>query len=259
MESQKPVKNNKSSVSLDLRLLCMVLAAVIIVMLLLWKPWEARISADSRTVKVTGETTLKAEPDEYVFYPNYQFKAADKATALDQANKKNEELVAKLKGLGVDSSKIKTNTNGYEDTKYLPSGQPTEDPSYVYTLVVTVTVGNKDLAQKIQDYLDTTSPIGSVSPQATFSSAKRKQLESQARDAATEDARTKAEQNAKNLGFKVGAVKEVSDGQGFDVMPLTSGRGEIALDSRMAVSASPSLQPGENEINYSVTVTYFVK
>jgi hypothetical protein len=219
-------------------------------MLLIWKPWSA-VGADARTVSVTGEATVSAEPDEYGFYPTYQFTDDDRDAALATLTKKNEDVVSGLKKLGVEDSRIKTNSSGYD----LPSfrGEPEGGGKPTYTLSLTVTVADKDLAQKVQDYLLTTSPSGSVSPQATFSDNKRRELENQARDEATKDARAKAEQSAKNLGFKLGKVKEVTDGSGFGVFPSRDGA-TTAEDK-----AQLTIQPGENKLTYSVSVVYFVK
>jgi uncharacterized protein YggE len=97
-----------------------------------------------------------------------------------------------------------------------------------------------------------------VSPQANFSDAKRKDLERQARDAATKDARAKADQSAKNLGFKVGLVKTVTDGTGFGgiIYPLTASGVAKATDLSQP---SLAIQPGENDLSYTVTVTYYLK
>ncbi len=246
---------NKLNVSFDLRAVAAVLLAIIVAMLVMWQPWSAA-NPDDRTISVTGETTLKAEPDEYVFYPSYQFKNADKDAALAALTKKSGEVVAELKKLGVANNKIKTNSGGYD---FPVSREPGADET-AYTLSLTVTAADKKLAQKVQDYLVTTSPIGSVSPQAGFSITMRESLESRARDQATQDARSKADQSAKNLGFKVGKVKSVSDGTGFgDIMTL-EGRGSaaspaIAEDTKQQLT----VQPGENEFTYSVTVVYFVR
>jgi uncharacterized protein YggE len=96
-----------------------------------------------------------------------------------------------------------------------------------------------------------------VTPSPTFSESKRKELESHARGKATEDARRKADQSAENLGFKVGAVKSVEEGSGFGgVIPF---RGATTMEGDKAVASDLSLQPGENELNYSVTVVYFIR
>lgn len=248
-------KNNMNlSLKLDYRILTLLLVAVIAGMLFIWKPWQDTISAGSRTIRVSGEATLTATPDEFLFYPTYQFKNEDKQIALDELAKKSDEIVAKLKELGVADNKIKTNSNGYDLPAY---GEDESAPTY--SLSLTVTVGKSELAQKVQDYLVTTTPTGSVSPQANFSDKKRKELESKARDEATKEAKAKADQSAKNLGFSLGSVKSVEDGTGFGIFPY--GERGIATDSVMPTEKTTqlSIQPGENELNYSVTVTYFVK
>lgn len=249
VDEQNP-RNTKLSLSLDYRIITIVLLLVIAGMLMLWRPWNDS-RADTRTIETTGQATVKAAPDEYVFYPSYEFKNADKAVALAEVTKKSSEIVAKLKELGVADSEIKTNSSGYDFPIY---GQDVSTPTYA--LQITITVDNSELAQKVQDYLITTTPTGSVTPQATFSEAKRKTLESQARDEATKDARAKAEQSAENLGFRLGDVKTVSDGAGFGIMPYPA-MGKAERD--VAAPEQLQIQPGENELNYSVTVTYFVR
>lgn len=242
----------KVNLTVDLRMVIAALLVVIVAMLIIWKPWSTS-GTSSRTVEVTGDATITAKPDEYVFYPSYQFKDADKATALAALTKKSDEIVAKLKQLGVDDSKIKTDSSGYD----MPMYYDTESKDATYTLQLTVTVSKLDLAQKVQDYLVTTNPTGSVSPQANFSEGKRKELESQARDKATKDARAKGDQMAKNLGFSLGKVKAIQDDSGFgDVFPMAS-RGMAANAEDTA--SSLTVQPGENDLSYSVTVTYFIK
>jgi len=255
-EPAAPPNKTKVSLSFDLRMVVGILLVIIVAMVVMWKPWNATHPND-RTVSVTGETTVKAEPDEYLFYPTYRFTGAVKDTTLDQLSKKNEAIVAELKKLGVPDSKIKTDSSGYGDY-YSISRDPGSEAT-TYTLRLSVTVGTKDLAQKVQDYLITTSPTGSVSPQATFSDAKRKELENKARDEATKDARAKADQSAKNIGFKVGKVQKVSDGSGFGgVSPAYDGAGDLSLTEDSS-KRQLSIQPGENDLRYSVTVVYYVK
>lgn len=239
--------SQKLSFNLDLRLVVVALVLVIAGMLAMWRPWEG---VSDRTIEVGGQATISAVPDEYLFYPVYEFTNADKQKALAELTSKSNDLVAKLKELGVSDSQIKTNSDGYDYPYYKET-----DGNPIYSLRLTVTINDKDLAQKVQDYLITTAPTGGVSPQVGFSEAKRKELEGQARDQATKDARAKAEQSAKNLGFSIGAVKSVTDGAGF-------GGPIYSLDAAGREAASPSslsLQPGENDLSYSVSVVYFVR
>jgi uncharacterized protein len=247
--------DNKLKLSVDPRLVIAALMAVIAGMLLIWKPWASTSKADDQVVTVTGQAKISAQPDEFIFNPNYQFKNANKETALAQLTKKSDEIIAKLKQLGVSDNQIKSNSSGYEDRPYYPVS--IEDNGIpVYSLQLTITVPTLDLAQKVQDYLVTTAPTGNVSPSASFSDNKRKELENQARDAATKDARAKAEQSAKNLGFKLGKVKSVNDGTGFGPMPY-EGRAMVAED--LAKPQSLAVQPGQNDLHYSVTVSYLIR
>jgi len=198
---------------------------------------------------------VKAVPDEYVFYPQYDFKDADKATALADLTAKQGEIVTQLKKLGVADSKIKADSSGYNYGYYFDETNKTNN----YTLSLTVTVDDKALTQKVQDYLISTSPTGSVSPQATFSEALRKKLEGQGRDAATKEARAKADQSAKNLGFKVGAVKSVDDGGNNIAMPGIYNTEALASGSNADTKQSLTVQSGQNDLTYSVTVVYYVK
>jgi uncharacterized protein YggE len=226
---------------------------IIIGLLLIWKPWDSAANATDRTITVTGEAEITAAPDEYIFMPQYQFKASDKAVALQQATDKTNSVIRHLKDLGVADSKIKADTNGYGS--FLSDGQDT------YYATVTVTVGDKVTAQKVQDYLLTTEPTGSVTPQADFSKTRRRQLINQARDHATQDAQAQAEQSARNLGFKIGKVKSVVDNPDSNgpIRLLESGNAVAADGAASSSVAQAPLQPGENKLTYQVKVTYFVR
>lgn len=249
---QSPNVKNKLSFSLDYKVIVFVLLAIIAAMLVMWKPWSAT-AANDRTIEVSGEAKILAEPDEFVFYPAYEVLNADKQAAINELSQKSSGIVNKLKSLGVSDNKIKTDTSGYENFYY---GAPDKPQLPTYTLRLTVTVSTRDTSQKVQDYLVTTSPSGAVSPQPSFSETKAKELESKARDQATKEARTKADQTARNLGFRVGRVKSVQDGNGFgQITPMRSSAAQDIAGS----SAGLAVQPGENEIRYTMTVVYYIK
>lgn len=252
---EQPARNPKKlNISLDYRILSILLGVVILVMLVVWKPWQPAPSAKDRTVTVTGEASLKAEPDEFAFIPSYQFKEADKDAAITAMTEKSNTVVAELKKLGVADSKIKTNADGWAYPSYNDS-----DRTPTYTLTITVTVGDKTLAQKVEDYLVTTSPTGTLTPQATFSTSKEKALQTQARDQATKEARAKAEQSAKNLGFRLGAVKSLDDSNGFGSGPIYALDATESLNKASGSGSQLTVQPGENTLDYSVTVVYYIR
>jgi uncharacterized protein YggE len=258
METEKPLETltqNKKITSAHIhKLIWLVLLVALVASVMLWKPWQRNIKANDRTITVTGETTLTAVPDQYVFSPSYTFTDADQQTALSALKTQSAAILAKLKALGVADSMIASSSSGYTNGIYVPvdngSGQTSYDLSF------TITITNKDLAQKIQDYLVTTSPTGDISPTVTFTTATQKSLQDKARNLAEQDAKSKADQSAKNLGFKVEAVKSVQDGNLGSGLPIIEG----ALSQSGVAKSAPSLsvQPGENQLSYSVTVVYYI-
>jgi uncharacterized protein YggE len=229
---------------------------IILAMVVIWKPWEPNIKASERTISVTGNATVNATPDQYIFSPNYQFTNADKQTALSQLSAKNDTIVGQLKSLGVPSTGIKTDSSGYGGGYYsvtLNNGNTT------YTLRLTITVNDAKLAQKVQDYLLATSPTGQVSPEVSFSDAKQQQLQNQARSQAEKDAKSQADQSAANLGFKVDKVKSVTDnGLGGGGCLDICARANSATGGANQAMPKLTIQPGQNQVSYSVDVVYYI-
>lgn len=251
------VSKNKLNLSIDFRIISLLLLVALLACLALWRPWTPASNSDDQVIEVTGEATLKDKPDEFSFNPAYQFDTETKEIALAGISKKSAEVIDGLKKLGVKSESIKTNSSGYENPSFPSFG----GSKVSYNLSLTVLVNDPELVQKVQDYLVSTSPSGSVTPFASFSENKRKSLERKGRTAATRDAREKADQTAEELGFKVGAVKSISDTgqQSGGVFPLATP--SIASDGQVANEASSKIgvQPGQNELSYSVTVKYYIR
>ncbi len=246
------------------KLLSVLLLLAIVGMLVAWKPWQPNIKASDRIISVTGETTISATPDEYVFSPSYAFDVTDSKTALAQLTAKSDEIVSHLKSIGVPSTAIKTSSNG--NSSGYSGGGGFDHPliltpngsSKSYTLSLTVTLDSNKLVQTVQDYLLSTNPTGEVSPTVTFSAAKQKSLQSQARTAAEKDARTKADQSAKNLGFKVTSVKTVEDGSLGGPILYDAATAD-GVNSAVTKAPSLSVQPGQNELSYSVSIVYYIR
>lgn len=252
----------KLQINLDLRIVCALLLAVIAGMLLIWKPWQDA-KPSGRIVTVNGEASAKHAPDEYVFTPSISVeKAETNQAALGQVTKKGNEVVAKLKELGVTDEQLVThvNSNGSEsaaisrDLSY-PVPAPSDGFSAYYS--ITCTIGNKELAQKITDYLAGADIGGGITPYAQFSDEMRKKIEQDLRAGAIEDAKKKAESEVKLIGAKLGKVVSVTDNSGYGgVIPLGAGVAELkAGDS----SSSVPVLTGTQEVSFSVSVVFELK
>lgn len=224
----------------------LLLLGILASVLLQWQPWDQAVSANTRKITVTGTASTEATPDQYQFSPMWTRDTTAEITAL------NDQIITKLKELGVKDTQIKNNASRYGSPEVYYSAPA--DGKQKTTLSITITVKDKDLAQKIQDYLVSTNPSGSITPYPSFSSSKQKELQVKLRAEATKDAKQKAEQTADGLGAKVGKVIEISEGAsgGFYPMP-------IAVSDTSAVSSSKdsiSIQPGSDEYSYSVTAIF---
>lgn len=228
-----------------------IICALIVVII---RPWQ---SGGIRTISVTGDATVKAVPDEFVFSPSYNFTNANQQTALNQLTADNQKIDSGLKSLGVPDNDISNNSSGWSNT----SSFSATDGTYTYTLDLTITIdNNKTLAQKVQNYLLTTGPSGQVSPEADFSHSQQVALENQARLAAEANARSNALATAKNLGFSLGGVKSVTDnGFGGSSTGCFEGACEATgLNNAAASSTTLKLEPGQDDLDYTVTVVYYI-
>lgn len=245
------------TISLNYRIIVLLLVGLYMVtvgiMLFLWQPWTVS-PADARKITTTGEAVVEAEPDEFQFNPTYDITADTKDQAIKEASDKSTEIVNELKKLGVEDKDIKI--NGYSNDWYWYYDE--NDTNHA-SVNITVTVNDKELAQKVQDYLLTTEPGGQITPYPTFSQSKRKELETQARAEAVTDAKAKAQASADELEVRVGKVISVSEGYGFGDYPVAYAENDVALGLDEATPRSIPLQPGENDFRYSVTVVFELK
>jgi len=249
--SVAPKPRTTVTLSFNVWWLVVLLLAVIVLLIGLWRPWQGS-SASARRITVSGSSTIKATPDEYAFNPSWEFKGSDKTATLKEVTDKSAAVVAELKKLGVADKDIKTNTGGWDGYYYFDSSLN----QHTYTLNVTAIVADRQLAQKVQDYLTTTEPTGQVSPQATFSTTLQKKLDQQGRTAATKDARAKADEMARNLGFKVGKVVTINDNGTDSGVYLSQGSG---LNASVSSATKLDVQPGQNDTSYTVQVVYEIR
>jgi uncharacterized protein YggE len=201
---------------------------------------------------------VTATPDQFVFSPSYSFTNTDKQVALDALTAKADEMVKKLKDLGVPNSVIKTNASGYRSYGYGYLAMPVYGGTNTYTLSFSIKLSADTLAQKVQDYLVTTSPTGDVTPQVSFTTAKQQSLQAQARNKAEQNARAQADQSARNLGFSIAGVKSVVDGSlgGGPIMYGTDLKAGAASD---LAQPELSVQPGTDDLTYTVEVVYYIR
>ncbi len=236
--------------------MCIALLVVIASMFLIWKPWQGA-KPSGRQVTVSGEAKAKHAPDEYVFSPNAEATSDESnKAALDLATKKGNDIIAKLKEMGVTDDQLVVNVNSYGSKAGEIAPVPARSSGYMATYSITCTVGDKALAQKVADYLATADVGGSVTPYAQFASETRKKIEQELRSAAIEDARGKAKAEAQLLGVKLGKLISVSDNTNGGVIPYGTGASDLKIAED---SATPPVLVGTQEVAFTVQVVFEIK
>lgn len=246
------------TIKLNLWVICAVLVITNLLTIVMWQPWTNGSRA-SRTITVTGTTTIESAPDKFVFTPYYQKQGTNKIAINKELSDLAKTITDNLISLGVDESAIKSEVSSY-DYEIYKSGSGEETSA---NLNLTINVRDKTLAQKVQDYITTTSPSGSITPQVSFSDSKQRILESSARTAALKDAKTKAVASAKQLDANLGKAVSVSDlnSSGVTPLPWLYGTDDKAVSPSSIESTGSSYRilTGMNEYTFSVEVTYELK
>jgi uncharacterized protein YggE len=168
MSEQKREKKWVFKVSSLWKLSTVLLLIVVVGLLVYTEPWD-RVSDNPRKITITGEVTIKRTPDSFIFNPIYN------AETQEEINEKAKEVVAAVKALGLRDAGIQISVSNYEDYKSdVPRG------SQIYQLQATFSVEDKELAQRIQDYVLGSGAIGQISPQIGFTNGTKKDLRDEA-------------------------------------------------------------------------------
>lgn len=254
---------NNYTLKLDLRLLTILLAIALVGILAWTQPWRGTTSKTTEGISVTGEATITAQPDQFRFMPSYQKSAMTSEEAISEASKIGNEVVAELKELGVAADEISTDVSSYQayggtEPAIAPDRKP-QPSGYTANYTVTATTKTREIAEKVQAYLATTPATSQVSPIKSFSKDMQKKLETEARTKAIADAKSKAEQSAKDLGVKIGRVISVSEiNQTGGPILLYDKAGDMATTSTREAT-TPNFETSNQDLDFTISVTYSIR
>lgn len=222
----------------------------------------------TNTITVSGEGEVSAVPDTANFSVTVQEQAKDVKTAQDAATKKSNDIVAYLKGAGIDEKDVQTSDYSiypqYEYSNAVCSGgycPPGKQTLVGYEVSQTLTVKVRDTS-KAGDLLSGVGSRGASSVGGlSFELNKEDQAdkEAEARGKAIDDARTKAEALADQLGVSLVRIVGFSENGNY---PIYYAKAEMtmAADGRGgAMPPSPEIPTGQNKITSNVTVTYEIR
>jgi len=224
------------------------------------------------TITVTGDAEGFAKPDIAEISYSVEFLGKTPKEAKDEVAKKTEALTAFVKGSGVDAKDIRT-------TNY--SLYPEYD--WVQERVVACTIGycppqpagkqvlrgyrvsaNYEVKLRGDNFDKAGDVIGGLADKGatnvsglTFKVDSEEQILEGVRSEAITEARAKAEKLAKELGVNIVRVQSYSEGMNY---PMFNARGGAEMKLMAAdVASTVNIQPGQEKLSTSVTITYVVR
>lgn len=197
-----------------------------------------------RSITSSGVGSVTTVPDRAHFSFGVQAQSRTASQALEAADAQLRRVVAALREAGVAQADIQT-----EQISLSPRTSEDGEAIVGYNAVssVSVRVRNLDRAGPVVD-----AAVGAGANQVYGPSLTRSDQSALYRNAlksAYADARAKAEALADAAGVTLGAMTTTVEGGGSVPMPLAAGRAE---------DAKAAIEPGTQEIQASVSVTFAV-
>jgi uncharacterized protein YggE len=207
----------------------------------------------ARTILVQGLGKLMTTPDQVRLSVQVNTRAESASEAMAQASKKTADILAILKGYGIDPKDIQTSRVTVSAIlDYQRNIQPPPIVGYSGINEFTVVFKAK-LMDKVGEFLDKAVALGVTSfGGLMYESSKQRELERDALKKAAADAQARAEVLAKELGAALGRVMNISESVSS---PGPAMRGAM-LDA--ASSAAP-VMTGQLAIDAQVSVTFELK
>jgi len=249
-----------------------ILTAVLIVGILVFFVGEIFLQNKSVNLQsqyqitVSGQGKVYAKPDVAVISLGVTTQAVTVAEATTNNTNKMNAVIEAVKKLGVDEKDIQTtNYNLYPryDSKLVSStnayyyGRTSNNSIIGYTLEQNVQVKIRDF-EKIGNIMSGATEKGAnLVGNLQFTIDNPEQFKEQARAKAIAQAKASAKNLAKESGISLGKLINVSENNYYTPMYSSSIKemGMGAADS----APVPTIQPGQQEINITINLTYQVR
>lgn len=202
------------------------------------------------TVEGTGETTVI--PDTAMISFGVSKTSSTVEEAKNQVNTISNKITEDLKNLGIKVKDIKT-TNYSVNPQYDYTRGNQKITGYVVDTNMTVKLQPIDKANNAIDIAtkDGANQVGGI--QFVVDDAKQKELMSEARKKAIKDAKEKAQSLADAAGIRLGRIVDVNENAQTPPYPRYL---EAMSADKAAVEETTQLNPGENKISTTITLSY---
>ena len=233
---------------------------------------------NANQITVSGQGKVYAKPDVAVISLGVTSQATTVAAVTKSNTDKMNTVIAAVKKLGVADQDIQTTnyslTPVYSNNYIVPTPVPMMYPNNAGstsggTMIRTgPTLTGYELDQNVQVKIRDFTKVGDILSGATSSGANLvgdlqftidspEQFQQQARAKAIADAKANAQNLAKESGIGLGKLINVIEGYSPSPVMYTQ---DLKMGAGIATpSAAPVVQPGQQEIDVTISLTYQVK
>ena len=209
---------------------------------------------NANQITVTGTGKIYAKPDVALVSLGVTNTGATVAIVTKGNTDKMNAVIEAVKGLKIDEKDIQT-TN-YSLTPLYNRTEKTGNVFQGYTLSQNIEVKIRDFA-KIGDVLSQGTANGAnLVGDLQFTIDNPEQLKDQARAKAIAQAKDNAQNLAKESGVKLGKLINVYEGYSPSPIMYSSAKMMNAVPEAASV---PTIQPGQQEVDVTINLTYQVK
>lgn len=231
-------------------------------------------------ISVSGEGKVYAKPDVALVSLGVTTQAETVADATKTGTEKMNAVIEAVKGLGVDEKDIQTTNYNlspvYKSTDKILISPVSLESSYRSSTIITgssMTDSSQEitgykLIQNVQVKIRDFTKIGEILSKATDSGSNQigdlqftidnpEQFKEQARAQAIAQAKTKAESLARESGIKLGKLINIYESNYYS--PSYSSIKGLGVDTATYGGATPTIQPGEQEVYISISLVYQVR
>jgi uncharacterized protein len=196
-------------------------------------------------ITVNGTGTITSVPDEATFTIGVQTQGSTAREALASNSEQMRRVIAAVRAAGVEKDDVQTQdvsvSANYSDGNTIDG--------YTANNSVLVTIRGLSAVGKVLDAASNAGANQVYGP--TFSRSDEEELRSKALRGAVDDAREKARTLAAAAGVSLGRVTAITEGSSGGAEPYYG-------DLRLAKSSDAPIEPGTQEIQASVTVTFAI-
>ena len=209
------------------------------------------VPSDGTLLSVSAQAEAKRVPDVATISTGVVTQATDANTAMRENAEQMAKVVASIKASGVAEKDIQTSGISVNPNYRYAENQPPTITGYQASNTVNVKV--RDIA-KLGKVLDSLVAQGANQVNGpTFEVDEPEEAYDEARRAALDKAKARAEMYAKSMDLRVRRIVSISEGGGFQPpipMPM------MAMRMEKAQAADTSVSPGESVLSASLDVVF---